>query len=96
VPVLHEYGSTGELQSHGKTEEPGGKSEPVPLCPSQIPCGLLWDRTGSLNLFIDNNNTAATAADAAATTATTNNNNNNNLVPLQVFNFGRYIQHPIL
>jgi hypothetical protein len=69
------------------------KAEPVPLCPPQIPCELLSNRTGSLNLFVDNKNT---------TTTTNNNNNNidddnnnNNLVPLQLFNFGHYIQHPI-
>jgi len=89
--VKNEYGrSTGELHSHGKTEELGEKAVPVPLCPSQIPSGLLWDRTGSLTLFVDNKNTTTTTT---TTTNNNNNNNNNNLVPLQLFNFGHSIQH---
>ena len=86
---MKEYGrSTGELHSHGKTEELGEKAVPVPLCPPQIPFGLLWGRTGSLTLFDNKRNTTAT-------TTTTTTNNNNSLVALQLFNFGHYIQHPI-
>jgi len=100
VPVIIEYGKrTGELHSHGKTEELGEKATPVPLCPSQIPCVLLWDRTGSLTLFFDNKNT---------TTTTNNNNNNDNnnnnnkitwyyykcLIPVTIFNI-RYFE-PVL
>ena len=36
-----------ELNWQGKTEVLGEKPVPVPLCPPQIPHGLIWDRTRS-------------------------------------------------
>jgi hypothetical protein len=42
--IMNEYGAAAQWYWHGKTEGLGEKPVPVPLCPTQIPHGLPWER----------------------------------------------------
>jgi hypothetical protein len=56
---------------------------------SHVDCSGIELAASLYSLFFGNKNTTTTNNN-------NNNNNNNNVLPLQLFNFGHYIQHPII